>query len=135
MSWVLCSMPTSLGAMPPLLPFWELKVAVPASVYLVAAMWLLVPFALKLIGAMLTGRKLRHLPGPRAGLLGVTPILMVRFACYIPARQLTVGGVPEGLSRCEKHCTGCHTPFPLMTCLVYSTCLTFSQEQSLTSQH
>ena len=44
---------------------------------LLAAVWLLVPFALKLVRALVAGCKLRQLPGPRGGLAGVTPILKV----------------------------------------------------------
>ena len=64
----------SPGAMQLLLHSSEVK----AAVLLLAAVWLLVPFALKLFRSVVAGRKLRHVPGPRMGLRGVTPVLRVR---------------------------------------------------------
>ena len=50
---------------------------VKAAVLLLAAVWLLVPFVRKLLRSVVAGRKLRHVPGPRMGLRGVTPVLKV----------------------------------------------------------
>ena len=102
-----CRMPTDLGAVPPLLHLSELK----AAVLLLAAVWLLVPFTLKLIRAISAGRKLRHLPGPRGGLVGVTPILRVRMAviylsCKAQLRLLGNGS----LSHNWKDCIVCYAP-------------------------
>ena len=76
-------LPADPGAMQ--LPLHSSEVQ--AAALLLAAVWLLVPFALKLFRSVVAGRKLRHVPGPRMGLRGVTPVLRVRLGLHTDLTQ------------------------------------------------
>lgn len=91
-----------------------------AAVLLLAAVWLLVPFTLKLFRSVVAGRKLRHVPGPRMGLRGVTPVLRVRSG-YIQYRRKLKQGLATRSA--ESHLKGVLL-FAISLCICYvATCL------------
>ena len=92
---------------------------------LLAAVWLLVPFVLKLFRSVVAGRKLRHVPGPRMGLRGVTPVLRVRIGFHIVDASLSR---TCALGSAESQLHGLVVSAICLCTLSCGLCLAFRQE-------